>query len=236
MSERARAVQLAIEALARQCASPWQTGEGPPDAYLTVRGRRIALDVAVMAEPGPRRKRVARARLREDAVARRVVRDLEGAVRPHVPNGKTVIVTLGAPIKVAKKLVADLTNELLGYLERGAQDIDEKRTILGNRVRFRVLETDSKWKVGVIGFVFTGDLAPSALAKALLALHGEIGAKAKRRMPDRFAGERWLLLVSDDWIGDVRTFRRAYSVLPPQQGFRRIWMVEGGRVFALAES
>ena len=194
------------------------------------------MDVAVLAEPGPRRKRVTRARLREDVVARRVLRDLEGAVRPHVPNGKTLIVTLGAPIKVAKKLVAVLTNLLLGYLERGVQDIDEKRTILGNRVRFRVFETDTQWKVGVVGFVFTGDPAPSRLADAILALHGEIGARAKRRRPGRFAGERWLLLVSDDWIGDIRTLRRAYSVLPPQPGFRRTWMVEGGRVFALAES
>ena len=149
MSESGRAVQFAIEALARHCESSWQRGEGPPDAYLTVRGRRIALDVAVMPVPGSRRKRVAKAaRLREDVVARRVLRDLEGALRPHVPKGKTVIVTLGAPIRVAKKLVAVLTNVLLGYLESGVQDVDEKRTILGNRVRFRVLEADSNGRLG----------------------------------------------------------------------------------------
>ena len=234
MSESGRAVPFAIETLARHHMSPpWQRGEGPPDAYLTVRGRRIALDVAVMTEPGPRGKRVAKARLREDVVARRVLRDLEGALRPHVPKGKTVIVTLGAPIRVAKKLVAVLTNLLLGYLESGRQDVDEKRTILGNRVRFRVLGTDPKWKVGVIGFVFTGDPAPSGLASAMRALHDAIGAKAKRRMPGRFAGERWLVVVNDDWIADIKTFRRAYSVLPAQQGFTRIWMIEGVRAFAL---
>lgn len=231
-----KAVPLAIEAVARHCASPWQTGEGPPDAYLTVRGRRIALDVAVMAELRPRRKGVTKPRLREDVVAQRVLRDLESALRPHVPDGKTVIVTLGAPIRVAKKLVAALTSMLRGYLESGAQDLDEKKTVFGNRVRFRVLDADSKWKISVIGFVFTGDPKPSVLASAMRSLHDAIAAKAKRRVPGKLAGARWLALASDHWIADIKTYRRAYSELSPAHDFRRIWMVfEGGRVFPLAE-
>lgn len=72
---------------------------GPPDAYATVSGRRIALDVAIIAHP-PRARLVSAARLRQDVVARRVLRDIRSALSSHVPDRKSVILTLGAPIKV----------------------------------------------------------------------------------------------------------------------------------------
>ena len=236
MSELRKAEQFAIGAVARHFSATWQSGEGPPDAYVTVGGRRIALDVAVLALQRPRRKRVAKARLREDVVARRVLRDIEGAMRAHVPDGKTIILTLGAPIRVPKKLLAALTNMLLTYLESGAKEVEEKKTILGNRVRFRVLNDNSKWNAKVIGFVFSGDPEPGILANAMRSLHDEIAAKAKRRMPKRFSGDRWLVLDNDHSIADIKTYRRAYSQLSLPHNFRKILMVlDGGRVEALAE-
>jgi hypothetical protein len=236
MSELREAEQFAIGAVARHVSATWQRGEGPPDAYLTVGGRKIALDVAVIAQPSPRWKRVAQARLREDKTAQRVLRDIESALRAHVPVGKTIILTLGAPIKVPKKLVTTLTDVLLYYLESGAEEVEEKKTVLGNRIRFRVLNHDSKWNAKVIGFVFSGDPEPSMLANAMHSLHDDIAAKAKRRLPERFAGDRWLVLGNDQWIADVKTYRRVYSHLSPRHDYRKILMVfDGGRVEALAE-
>jgi hypothetical protein len=236
MSELREAEQFAIGAVARHVSATWQRGEGPPDAYLTVGGRKIALDVLVMAQQRPRRKRVAKARLREDKTALRVLRNIEGALRPCVPDGKTIILTLGAPIKVPKQVVGALTDVLLAYLERGAEEVEEKKAILGNRVRFRVLNHDSRWNAKVIGFVFSGDPEPGMLANAMRSLHDDIAAKAKRRMPERFAGDRWLVLDNDQWIADIKTYRRAYSYLSPPHDFRKILMVfDGRRVEALAE-
>ena len=236
MLESSKPEQSAIGAVARHFSAAWRPGEGPPDAYVTVGGRRVALDVAVIALQRPGRTRVAKARLREDRVAQRVLRDLEGALRAHVPDGKTIILTLGAPIRVPNKLVAALAKTLPAYLESGAEEVDEKKIILGNRVRFRVLNHDSTWKAKVIGFVFTGDPEPGILANAMRSLHAEIAAMAKRRMPRRFAGERWLVLDNDHWIADIKTYRRAYSLLTPRHNFKKILMVfDGGRVEALAE-
>jgi len=234
MSELRKAEQFAVGAVAKHFAATWQSGEGPPDAYMTVGGRRIALDVAVIAQQPLGRKRVAKARLREDVVARRVLCDIESALRAHVPDGKTIILTVGAPIKVPKKLLAALTNTLLNYLESGAEETEEKKTILGNRVRFRVLSDNSKWNAKVIGFVFSGDPEPGILANAMRSLHDEIAAKAKTRMPESFAGDRWLVLGYDHWIAEIKTYRRAYSQLSPPHTFRRILMMfDGGRVEAL---
>jgi hypothetical protein len=237
MSELRKTEQLAIGAVARHFSATWQSAEGRPDAYLTVGGRRIALDVAVIAQPRPRQRPVAKVRLREDASARRALRDLESALHAHVPHGKTIILTLGAPIKVRQKLVVALTSLLLTYLESGAEEVEEKKTLLGNRVRFRVVNRNSKWNAKVIGFVFSGDPKPGTLENAMRSLHDEIAAKAKKRMPKSFAGDRWLVLDSDDWIADIKTYRRAYCYLSPPHTFRKILMVfGGGQVETLVET
>src|ERR1700722_14583499 len=114
----------------------------------------------MLAEQDPGRKSVAKARLREDVVALRVLRDIGSALRAHVPSGKTIVLTLGAPIKVPKKLVGTLTSLLPAYLASKTGEVEEKKTIPGNRVRFRVLHHHARWNAQVIGFVFGGDPKP----------------------------------------------------------------------------
>jgi len=169
------------------------------------------------------------ARLREDKVALRVLRDLESAVQPHVPEGKTLIFTLGAPIKEPSKLVDALTKTLVTFFGSGSEEADEKKTILGNRVRFGVLDDGAKWSAKAIGFVFSGDPLPGALANIARAVYAEIAAKAKTRLPKASPGERWLVLAIENPIADAKTYCRLFSLLPSENGFARVLMVLDGR-------
>jgi len=241
MSEPKNAQQSAIEAVARHFSATWQSADGPPAAYLSDRGKKVALDVALVAPlqrgqkpaakalTGPRQKPVARARLREDKVAQRVLRDISSALHAYVPDGKSIILTLGAPITLPNRLVVALTSLLLVYLKSGAEDVDEKKTLLGNRVRFRMTSTDAKWASKVIGFVFSGDPAPGFLANTLHSLHDEINAKARMRPPRKFTGDRWLVLHSDHWIADIKTYRHALSQLSVRHSYSKILLVFGDR-------
>jgi len=237
MPELSKSKQFAIRAVARHFRADWQTGAGPPDAYATLDGRRIALDVAVIAQPPASERPVVRARLREDVVARRVLRDIESALRAHVPNGKTIILTLGAPIKVPKKLVVALTKLLLEHIQSDIVEREERKTILGNRIRFRVLGDHLRWNAKVIGFVLSGNPAPGDIANSMRSFHDEIATRAKRRMPKGFVGDRWLALSSESWIADIKTYRLAFSQLSaPRNNFKKILMVfDGGRVEPLTE-
>ena len=98
----------------------------------------------------------------------RVVRDLEAGLASQVPVGKALIFTLGAPIKVPKQLVAALTKVGTEQLRKGGGESDESRTILGNRVRFGVVNYRGKLKTRVFGFVFTAGPQPIVFAKTLL--------------------------------------------------------------------
>jgi hypothetical protein len=189
----------------------------------------------VIAQPRSQAKPIEKARLREDKVALRVLSDIESAIQAHVPAGKTLIFTLGAPIEEPGKLVDALTKALVSYFGSDAQEADEKKTILGNRVRFRVLNDGAKWSTKAIGFVFSGDPAPGTMANIARAFRSEIAAKGKPR-PKAFAGERWLALAIDNPIADSKTYRRLFSLLPSQDAFARILMVlDGRRVESLSE-
>ena len=235
MHERHQAKQLAISAVAAQCPGDWQTAAGPQDAYANIDGRSVALDIAIMT-PALRARPSSEFRLRQDVVARRVLRDVEFALNPRVPNRKCIILTLGAPIKLPAQLIAALIRLLADYIEGGRQERDESRTVLGNRVRFRVLKREQWCNAKLIGFVFSGDPKPAALATALHSLHENIAATGKRRTPVGFAGDRWLILSSAAWLADVDTYRRLMTLVSRQHPFKRILMLShGGRAATLAD-
>jgi hypothetical protein len=160
---------------------------------------------------------------------------LERGVRGHVPDGKILVLTFGAPIKEPKKLLAALTEMLLRYLKSGAE-LEKKKTLLGNRVRFLLTSDGSRANSKLASFVFSGDPKPSVLAKVMWSLQDEIAAHARKRLPGGFSADRWLVLISDQWIADIKTYRRMYSRLSIPDRFAKILAVfEGGRVEDLAE-
>jgi hypothetical protein len=228
--------RAAVDAVARHFSADCRIGVGPPDAYLAVSGRHIALDVAVIANP--RRANLLPApRLREDRVALRVLRVLDSALHSQVPNRKCLILTLGAPIRVPRRLTAALANLLPRYIQSGRKEREEIKTVLGNRIRFRVLNRKLRWNAKVIGFVFSGDPLPGDLVNAMRELHGKISAMAKRRLSKSFRGDRWLVLTSNGWVADIKTYRRMYSQLSVRSRFKKILMVfDHGRVETLIES
>lgn len=234
MSELSQAQRFALEAIAKHFSAPWQRAEGPPDAYVTVAGRPVGVDIAVMAPQRLSRSNVPKARFRDDAAARRVLRGLETALRGLVPDGKTLVLTLGAPIKEPKKVLGALTEMLAAYLKSGAEEVEKKKTLLGNRVRFLVAG-DGLRNSKLTGFVFSGDPKPGVLLNVMRSLQDEIAAHAKKRLPEGFSGDRWLALVSDRWIADIKTYRRMYSQLSIPDRFTKVLMLDGGRVENLAD-
>jgi hypothetical protein len=158
-------------------------------------------------------------------------------LRAHVPADKALVLTLGAPIKEPKKLLGALTKMLLTFLQAGGNDIEKKKTLLCNRVRFLIASDGLRLNSKFTGFVFSGDPKPAVLLKAMRSLQGEIAAQAKKRLPVGFSGDRWLVLVSDQGLADIKTYRRMYSQLSVPDRFKKILIVlDRGRVENLAES
>lgn len=235
MSELGKHEQAAIEAVARLFSARWQkAGAESPDAYLTIAGKRIAVEVTAikqrMAEPGS----LAKPRLRFDRVALRLVGGLQAVLREFVPDGQTVILTITAPIRLPSKTAAALEDKIRICLARGFEQADIKDTIYGNQIRIRLVKGISRRVSKVIGFVHNPGSDPNVLLSLTQSLLQHISAAAVNPASERFTGDRWLVLANKDGSSYLGTYRHICSQLSISTDFKKILMTfADGRIETL---
>lgn len=168
-------------------------------------------------------RRVIEPRLRFDRTAVGLVRRLRAAVAKFVPEGKTLIVTITAPIRQDSKTGLALADRIRRLLASRRTQL--KARIHGNRIQARVLSGGSSRTSRVIGFVHNPAPNPAALltvARSLLAYIGP-GKRSPR-------GIRWLMIDNQDGLAPVETVRQVCLALRARSVFKRILLVERGRV------
>jgi hypothetical protein len=226
--------RAALEAVARHFSATWEKGEGPPDAYLTIARKRVAVEVTTIkqriADPGGRTT----PRLRFDRVALGLVRRLQARLCESVPDGKTVILTITAPIRVPAKTAAALENKIRTSLSRRSAPMEDRDTIHGNQIRVRLVKGGSRRTPKVIGFVHNPNSDPGVLLCITHSLIECIGAKAGKGTPGRSAGDRWLVLAGEDRLSHIEPYRHACSQLSIPTDFKKVLLVlAGGRIETL---
>jgi hypothetical protein len=227
--------QTAIEAVARRFSATWEKGSDPPDAYILVAGKRVAVDIKTLNPRDNGRSNATKPRLRFDKVATGLIGRLHATLGETVPDGTTVLLTVTAPILLPSKTAASLQDKIRTLLGRGSTGRDEKETVHGNRVQIRILKVESERAPKMIGFVHNPESDPLLL----LNMTGEslelISAEAGRRAP-RLAGDRWLVVISAAGFSCLEAYRYIYSQLGMATDFEKILMVFGdGRVGILTE-
>jgi hypothetical protein len=202
--------------------------------YLRLAGKPGAVDIATLAPRGAGYGREAKPRLRFDKVATGLIEDLKAASGDVVPEGMTVALTITAPIRLASKTAAALKDELRALLGRRSTSREAMDTIHGNRIRVRLLRSESKGAPKLIGFVHNRDSNPLLLfdltREWLELMSAETAGRTKGR-----AGDRWLVVVSARSASCLEAYRCIYSQLRGT-GFKKAFMVFGdGRVESLTE-
>ena len=75
----------AIEAVAKGFSATWENGGDPPDAYIVVVGKRIAVDITTLKRRGTGQGNAAEPCLRFDKVATRLIEPLQATLGETVP-------------------------------------------------------------------------------------------------------------------------------------------------------
>jgi len=206
MSGVGKRERAALEAVARHFSATWEKGEAPPDAYLTIAGKRIAVEVTTTKLRIAERGGLTKPRLRFDRVALGFVRRLQAALEDNIRT----------------------------YLARQSAHGEAKHTIHGNQIRVRLVKGGSRRTTKVIGFVHNPDSDPDVLFDITLSLIERIGAKARTGAPARSADDRWLVLAGDDRFSYIEPYRHVYSQLSIPTGLKNILVVlADGRIETL---
>jgi hypothetical protein len=227
--------RTAIEAVARRFSATWVKGSAPPEACITIAGKRIAVDIATLKRRGTGQAAAAKPRLRFDKVVIRLMERLQATSGEIVPDGMTVLLTVTAPIRLASKTAAALENKIQTLLGGKSPGRDVKNTIHGNRIQIRLLKHKSGRAPKLIGFVHNSDTDPLLLLNMTAELLDLASAEAGRRTP-RQAGARWLVLITTAASSCFEAYRYIYSQLRMPTGFKKILlMFADGRVGILTE-
>lgn len=235
MSESRKQLRAALEAVAAHFSAELEKGEAPPCAYLAIAGKKVALEVRAIKPKIGGRVACERPRLRFDRVVIALVRRLQSALREFVPDGKTLVLTVTAPIRLPSKTAEALEDKVRIALARQSANLTVDETIHGNGVRVRLVQGGSRRLSKVIGFVHNPGSNPEVLFDLTRALLDCIGAEVDKGKPVRFSGERWLVLVDGDGLAHIETYRHVYSALAFPADFKKIVVVlPGGRVETLA--
>ncbi len=232
-----------IEAVARCFSATWEHGKGgSAAAYLTVDGRRVAVEVATSGQRALARHGVtSRPRLRFDRVALGFMGRLKAGLSECVPKGHAIVVTVTAPIRQASNTAAVLEEMIRDGLARRTARVELDDTINGTQVRARLVTDVSGRASKVIGFVHNPDSSHADLLLSLTeSLLQQLGAapgkrEARRSAPKRLSpegsaakrggGERWLVLARDDEAAHPDTYQNVYSQIAIPTAFARILLV-----------
>jgi hypothetical protein len=235
MSDLNKQERTAIEAVTRKFSATWEKGSDPSDVYITVAGKRVALEITTINRRVTGKGNPAKPRLRFDKVATGLIEHLRTTLGQTVPDGITVFLTITAPIRLPSKTAASLEDKIQTLLGWGSPGREVQDTIHGNRVQIRLLRDKSERAPKMIGFVHNSDSDPLLLLDMTRELLELFSAKAAKRAP-RLAGDRWLVVITAGKISCLGVYRSIYSQLRTATDYEKILMVFGdGSIGILTE-
>jgi hypothetical protein len=148
-------------------------------------------------------------RLRFDRTAVGLVERLQAALAKSVPDGKTVVVTITAPIRQDSKTGGILIDRIREFLVTG--QVQLRATICENRIRVCVLEGGGSYTSKLLGFVHNPEPNPEVLFDVTRSLLACI--RSHKRPPK---GERWLITANKDGLAHIETVRQVSLALRGQ--------------------
>ena len=118
--------------------------------------------------------RLAKRGLRFDQVALRFTERLQDAFEDDVPQGKTLLVTITAPIRLPAKTAKALESKIEGVLTQRSRPAEFRDSINGNEIRARLVSGSMRGQSNVTVFVHNPDADSSALLKTTQSLLAQV--------------------------------------------------------------
>ena len=171
----------------------------------------IALKVVAFNSRSLRNRGAVKPRLRLDRVAVGLVDRLRAALGDAVPDDRTIIVTITAPIRQASKTAAAIEDLIRLRLQRPSAARSAGR-IHGNKIQVWILKGGTALTSKLVGFVHNPDRDPLILIELTRALLAASGPERRAGKAAR-ARERWLVIENQAGLLPIESYRNVCGQL-----------------------
>jgi hypothetical protein len=207
--------KLVIDAVAAEFCGTWTCGEDPPDAYLMIGSREIAIEISTLTQ---------QPRTSDDMGVVRLVGELNRELGGLVPKGVTILLTLCAPlVGKQRKTKAALTSFLREKLADSQSFTDETRfDANGNVVSIRPIRERCE---KIFGIILPQHSNTDIRFNAWQILENLITRKTKTCAG--LVGEKalWLALLSDYPLASSQEYKDVLSRFSTKHPFEKIVVV-----------
>ncbi|MCJ8293270.1 MAG: hypothetical protein MJK15_02585 [Colwellia sp.] len=218
--------EYVLAALASKFGGKYIDGEDPPDGYLLLNNRKIAVEVTKLVEHinenGKRRSRLA-----DDVPISNIVAQLNEEIGNLIPNNRWIHLVIPSPIKGINEFKKELTRIIINMIT--TKTYEAVIDILGYVVAINLYKCQQPPKVKVVQAIATQFASTNIHDNTVFLLENRISTKNQKCNANGEVDEYWLALFNTYCMADIDSYRGAYESLQLEHNFSKIYIIDGYR-------
>ncbi len=219
--------EYVLNTLITEFGGQYTEGEDPPDGYITIGDKRIAVEVSMLVEQLQNENGESYSRMKDDAPAHNLASNIELDINAKIPHDMHVFLVIGAPIKQIRKTQAKVAETISHMIQNNIFKLDQK--FLDNDISISIFTGWGSY-TPKIGYAISNRYSSANIGENTeMMLRERIQTKNKKRNVKPDIDEYWLALFNDYWVADEESYQIAYRNLDIEHNFDKIIIINGHR-------
>ena len=208
-----------------------QEGENPPDIYLYIRDKKIAVEITRLSPVSFDQNGAVQNRNTQDFFGLTLCNEMDSKLRKDVPPEVDIILTLYLPVNNPRKYKKELCSYLKNVLDSGINIGDSSEIdISGSKVKISVVPSRSHAQRKIVGLIVNNNSSADILNNAKVILANRISDKVKKCKKIQHQGSIWLALFNDYLLSDHDIYSQAINNISIQHYFEMIFVISNTKV------
>ena len=216
--------KFVMDAISKTFPGTWRCGEDPPDAYLTVNNREVAVEISDLIQSRSDGRGGTVPLLSDAMTPTRLATELNDELQGEIPRDRGFVLSLKWPFSNMRKVKKHLKREIRQLFS--SSDSTRNFRIEGNEISIEIRCHGDD--LGYVSAVAVSASLPryDVRETAWCALQERITAKAEKCNALKFQGRPiWLALYDCYSFADVETYLGAMTMFKVDHPFEKILLI-----------
>jgi hypothetical protein len=203
-----------------------QEGENPPDIYLNIKGRKIAVEITRLSPISFDQNGEMQNRNTQDYFGINLCDEINSKLKNRVPSEIDIVLTLHLPVDNPRKYKGELIKNVEEILDKNTKVGDRyKIDIIGSKLEVNIVSNRHYSQKKIVGIIVNDNSNAHLLSNAEAILTDRILDKVKKCKNIKHKGPKWLALFNDYWLADHETYSQAINNISIKHDFEKMFVI-----------